>query len=213
MSRKLKILVADDEPNMREYLRELLPRLGHEVVVAESGRQLLELSLSAEPDLVITDIRMGDLDGLEAAAQINQQRPVPVILVSAYHDPDLRSWAVQEHLMAYLVKPVKQADLETAIGLAMMRFDQFQALRKETADLRQALEERKMIERAKGIIMKRLDVGEDDAFRRLRKLASNGNQRLADAARTVMAAEEVFGGMDQPPDEYPLPLGRERRGM
>ena len=101
MTRPLRIVAADDEPNMREYLKELLPRLGHQVVTAESGRQLVELCRVSAPDLVVTDIKLGDLDGLDAAAEINRERPVPVLLVSAYHDPELRargaanmSWAI-----------------------------------------------------------------------------------------------------------------------
>ncbi len=89
MKRTLKIVVADDEPNMREYLRELLPRLGHEVVPVADGRQLIEMCHLVAPDLVITDIRMGDVDGLDAAEAINRQREVPVILVSAHHDAEL----------------------------------------------------------------------------------------------------------------------------
>jgi response regulator NasT len=197
MSRNLRIAVADDERNMREYLGELLPRLGHQVVVARDGRQLLELCRAGEPDLVITDIRMGEPDGLEAAGLINQERTVPVILVSAYHDPELRARAMQQHVMAYLVKPIKQEDLESAIDLAMLRFDHFQALRKETADLKQALDDRKLIERAKGALMKRLRVDEDEAFRRLRKTASNHNWKLAEAARSVLQAEEVFALLDR----------------
>jgi len=192
MSPALKIAVADDEPYMRDYLRELLPRLGHEVVVAEGGRQLVELCRAFPPDLVVTDIKMADLDGIQAAEAINRDREVPVILVSAHHDPALRGRAMQDHVMAYLVKPVKQPDLEAAIDLARLRFGHYQALRKESNDLRQALEDRKVIERAKGAIMERLRVGEEDAFHRMRRLASERNLKLVEVARQVVAAEEVF---------------------
>ncbi len=196
MSRALRVLVADDEPNMREYLRELLPRLGHQAVVAENGRQLVELCRLGQPDLVITDIKMDGMDGLQAAAAINREREVPVILVSAHHDAELRTRAMESHIMAYLVKPVKQADLEVALELAMMRFEHFQALRREAADLRQALEDRKIIERAKGAVMRRLGLPEDEAFRRLQRLASERNHKLAEVARFVLAAEEVFASVD-----------------
>jgi response regulator NasT len=207
MNPNLRIVVADDEKSMREYLSELLPRLGHQVVVAENGRQLVELCRTAPPDLVITDIRMGDLDGLEAASLINRERPIPVILVSAYHDAELRDRAVEDHILAYLVKPVKQSDLEMAIGLAMLRFEQFRALRQEAADLRQALEDRKLIERAKGAVMRRIEVDESEAFRRLRKLASNHNRKLVQVARDVLEAEEVFQALDEG-----LPPGAMRHG-
>ena len=122
---------------------------------------------ATRPDLVITDIKMPDMDGIDAATQIYRERPIPVILVSAYHDPEFIRRAEADHILAYLVKPIKQADLEPAIALAMRRFEQFQALRKEAADLRQALEDRKVIERAKGILMKKAGLDEHDAFRRL----------------------------------------------
>ena len=94
--------------------------------------------------------------------------------------------------MAYLVKPIKQADLEPAIGIAMRRFEQFQALHKETSDLKQALKDRKVIERAKGILMKKTGLDENDAFRRLQKLASDKNRKLVDIAQTILTAEEAF---------------------
>jgi len=195
---RLRIAVADDERPVREFMQELLTRLGHHVVaVAESGRELVEKCAAAAPDLVITDIRMGEPDGLEAAASLNRERPVPVILVSAHHDAETRARALQEHVMAYLVKPVRQPDLEAAIDLALMRFAHFQALRKEAADLRQALDDRKLIERAKGILMRRLRVDEGEAFRRLRKLSSDENRKLIETARTVVASDLVFHELDR----------------
>ena len=168
MSRSLKIAIADDELDMRDYFQQILPLLGHHVIaVARDGRELVELCAATRPDLVITDIKMPDMDGIEAATRIYQNAPVPVILVSAFHDPEFISRAEADHILAYLVKPIKQADLEPAIGIAMRRFEQFQALRKETSDLKQALEDRKLIEKAKGILMKKAGLDEHDAFRRL----------------------------------------------
>ena len=151
----LRIAVADDEPDMQEYFEKILPRLGHEVVsVAENGRQLVEHCRTLQPDLVITDIKMPEMDGIEAAEAIFHDRAVPVILVSAHHDTRLIDRAESNHILAYLVKPIKQADLEPAISIAVRRFRQFQAVHEEAASLRQALEDRKVIERAKGILMK-----------------------------------------------------------
>jgi two-component system, response regulator PdtaR len=197
MTASLRIAVADDERDMREYLQEVLPRLGHQVVAAaDSGRQLVEQCRTAAPDLLITDIRMDGLDGIEAAAAVNRASPVPVILVSAHHDEELLARAKDDHVLAYLVKPVKEPDLKAAIAVAMQRFRQFQAVTKEAADMRQALEDRKLIERAKGAIMRRAHLAEDEAFRRLRKLASQRNLKLVDMARSVLAAEEVFHHLD-----------------
>jgi response regulator NasT len=193
MTRPLRIVVADDEPDMRDYFRKILPRLGHQVLAAaETGRDLVELCRKAEPDLVITDIKMPDMDGIDAASQIYQEGPVPVILVSAYHDPELIARAEADHILGYLVKPIKQSDLEPTIALAMRRFEQFEALRKEAADLRQALEDRKVIERAKGLLMKKVGLDEQEAFRRLQKLAMDGNRKMVEVAHMVITAEEAF---------------------
>jgi response regulator NasT len=191
MSHPLRIVVADDEPDMREYFRKLLPRLGHQVLaLAETGRALVECCRASPPDLVITDIKMPDMDGIDAAMQIYRERPVPVILVSAYHDAELIQRAEADHIMGYLVKPIKQADLEPVIALTMRRFDQFQELRKEAADLRQALEDRKVIERAKGFLMKRGPMDEHEAYRRLQKLASERSRKMVEIAQMILVAED-----------------------
>ena len=196
--RRLRVAVADDERDTREYLQEVLPRLGHEVVaVAANGKQLVEQCHTLAPDLVVTDIKMPDLDGLEVATLVNRQRPTAVILLSAHHDETLLSRLAATPVMGYLVKPIQEPDLKTAIALAMPRFQQFQALAKEAADLRQALEDRKLIEKAKGIVMKRLRVEEDEAFRRLRKMASDHNLKLAEAAQQVVAADDIFRRLDR----------------
>ena len=194
MTRSLKIAVADDELDMRDYFQQILPLLGHQVVaVAQTGRELVALCATIHPDLVITDIKMPDMDGIDAATQLYRDGPVPVILVSAYHDPEFIRRAEADHILAYLVKPIKQADLEPAIAIAMRRFEQFQALRKEATDLKQALEDRKVIEKAKGILMKKANLDEHDAFRRLQKLASDKNRKLIEIAQMILTAEEAFG--------------------
>jgi two-component system, response regulator PdtaR len=193
MTRSLKIAVADDERDMRDYFQQILPLLGHQVVaVAQTGRELVALCATTHPDLVITDIKMPDMDGIDAATQLYRHAPVPVILVSAYHDPEFIRRAEADHILAYLVKPIKQADLEPAIGIAMRRFEQFEALRKETSDLKQALEDRKVIEKAKGILMKKAGLDEHDAFRRLQRLASDKNRKLIEIAQIILTAEEAL---------------------
>jgi two-component system, response regulator PdtaR len=195
MSQPMRIVVADDEPDMRDYFLKILPRLGHQVLAAaQNGRELLEQVRALHPDLVITDIKMPDMDGIDAATQIYRDYPVPVILVSAYHEPQLIDRAEADHIMAYLVKPIKQADLQPTISLAQRRFEQFQALRHEAQDLRQALEDRKLIERAKGLLMKKTKLDEQESFRRLQKLASEKNLKLAQLARMIITADEVIGG-------------------
>ena len=178
---------------MRDYFQQILPLFGHKVVgAARTGRELVELCAAAQPDLAITDIEMPDMDGIDAAAEIYRQRPIPVILVSAFHEPEFIRRAEADHILAYLVKPIKQADLEPAIRSRMRRFEQFQALRKETTDLKKALEDRKVIEKAKGVLMKKTGLDEHDAFRRLQKLASDKNRKLVDIAQIILTAEEAL---------------------
>jgi len=193
MKKALRIAVADDERDVREYLQEALPRLGYEVAgVAETGRELTEKVRATRPDLVIADIKMPDMDGIEASMAFNKDQQIPVILVSAYHDAETLTRIGADHIMGYLVKPISEPDLKTAITLAMARFQHFQMLAKEASDLRQALEDRKLVEKAKGIVMKRLNVGEEEAFRRMRKHASDHNLKLAEVSRRIITAEEVF---------------------
>ena len=193
MNQPLRIAVADDEPDMRDYFAKILPRLGHQVVaLARDGRELVEQCRAVRPDLVLTDIKMPEMDGIDAAIALYRDTPLPVVLVSAYHDSELVQRAEADHIMGYLVKPIKQADLGPVIALAMRRFEQFQELRKEASDLRQALEDRKLIERAKGILMKKVGLDEQEAFRRLQKLAMDSNRKLIDVAQMVLTAEEAF---------------------
>jgi two-component system, response regulator PdtaR len=193
MNTPLRIAVADDETDMQEYFEKILPRLGYEVVaVASTGRELVEHCRVLRPDLVITDIKMPDMDGIEAAEQLSADGPIPVILASAHHSAELIERAAGDHIMAYLVKPIKQADLEPTISLAMRRFRQFQTVQKEANDLRQALEDRKIIERAKGILMKRAGLDEQGAFERLQRVSSDHHKKLIETARSFVIADQAF---------------------
>ncbi len=194
----LRVAVADDERDMRLFFQELLPYMGHQVVVnAETGRQLVEQCRAARPDVLITDIMMPDMDGIEAAALINREREIPTVLVSAYQEAELLARSGAEHIMAYLVKPVKPADLQAALTLAVMRFEQYQRVRAEAASLRQALEDRKLIEQAKGIVMRRLRLEEAEAYQRMRKLSSKHNWKLIDLARRLLEADAVFKALEE----------------
>ncbi len=137
MTDGLRITIADDEPEMRDFLQKVLPRLGHTVIaVAENGKQLVESVRREQPDLVITDIKMPELDGIEACGQIAKERSVPAILISAYHDPALITRAEADHVFAYLVKPIGIADLQPAIAIAMRRFQELRAVQTEAEELR-----------------------------------------------------------------------------
>jgi len=192
MPESLRISIADDEPRMRDFLWKSLERMGHMVVSgARTGRELIDQCRQHQPELVITDIKMPDMDGIEAADEIYGFHPVPIILISAFHDDEMVQRASRKHILAYLVKPIKDTDLGPAITVARERFQEFETLRVEASDLKQALEDRKTIERAKGILMKRTGLAEPEAFRRLQRLASSKSQKLVEIARMIVTAEEA----------------------
>lgn len=193
----MRIAFADDDAQTRDYFVEALARLGHEAVAVSTGRQLVELCRASAPDLIITDVIMPDTTGIEAACELSKHREVPVILVTGRDPVELLGQDVVDHVMAYLIKPVSEAQLAVAIPLAVRRFDHYMAVREEAASLRQALEDRKVVERAKGALMRRLGVDEEGAYRRLRERASATNRKVVEAAREALAAEETlcaFGG-------------------
>jgi response regulator NasT len=193
MKRGLRIAVADDETLIRRYFQDVLPDMGHEVVaVAENGARLVELCRQTNPELVVSDIRMPEMDGIEAALEINQHRPTPIVLVSAFHDEDLIDRAEISQVMAYLIKPIGRGDLETAIAIAHRRFQQIQSLEQEATKLRQSLEDRKVIEKAKGMLMKATGWGEEETFRRMQQLACDRNEKLVEIARQIMSAGAVL---------------------
>lgn len=193
MNRSLSIVIADDEPRMREFFCKTLERLGHQVVAeAASGHDLIVACRENVPDLVITDIQMPDMDGIDAAAALATDQAIPIILVSAFHDAQFIERARQNHILAYLIKPITDTDLQPAIAIAMSRFQEFQTLRRETSDLKQALEDRKLIERAKGILMKQTGLEEPEAFRRLQKISSSKSVKLVEIARTIVTADEAM---------------------
>ena len=189
----LRILIADDESIRLLSLRAQLVALGHKVVAeASNGEEAVALAASTQPDLAIIDIRMPVVDGIAAAQRITEARPIPIILLTAYSEAELVERAAQANIATYLMKPVSEEDLMPAITLALIRFRQFQALHREVADLREALEARKLIERAKGILMRRLDLSEEEAFQRLQRQSQNTNRRLAQVAEAIIMADQMM---------------------
>jgi len=190
---RLRILIADDEAIRVMTLRTQLRALGFDVVAeATNGREAVELAERHHPDLAILDIKMPELDGIAAAREITARGPIPVILLTAYSEPELVERATEAGVFAYLVKPVSEEDLLPTILLARARFEEFRLLQKEVADLREALEARKVIERAKGILMKRLGISEAEAFRRMQVQSQKENKKLVEIARAIVTAHGVL---------------------
>ncbi|HWB11750.1 MAG TPA: ANTAR domain-containing protein [Pirellulales bacterium] len=192
---RLRVAIADDDPEIRRTVAAMLRGLGHEVVFAgATGRELVNHCLAETPDLVMTDIEMPDMDGLDAAMAIYERSPAPIIVLTAFCRPELIERAEHNHILGYLMKPATQSQIEAGIAMAVRRHQEFEALRKEAADLRQSLADRKVIERAKGLLMKHLGVDEPEAFRRLQKFASNKNKKLVEIAETIVTASEALNG-------------------
>ncbi|HEX4588759.1 MAG TPA: ANTAR domain-containing protein [Gemmataceae bacterium] len=197
MSQALRIAVGDVERETREFLERRLPRLGHTVVsVAETGRDLVEHCRLHRPDLVVVGVRQPWAEGLRAVANLFLDREVPVIACTERADEGWAEQAFAAGVFAHLFKPVTEREVGPAIDAAWLRWQQFQTLWQEAADLKQALEDRKVVERAKGAVMRRVGVQEYEAFRRLRKMASDGNLKLVEVARRVLAAEDTFRALD-----------------
>jgi response regulator NasT len=195
MKRALRIVVADDEADVRDYFAEILPDMGHTVVgVAATGAALVEQCRATDPDLIITDVRMPDGDGIAAVKTYTAERFVPAVLVTAFTDEAILDQARDAQVFAYLVKPIGRPQLESAITIAWQRYEEFLNLQQEATNLRQALADRKLIERAKGILMKQAALDEEAAFKRLQKLSRDENKKLADIAQMIITAQRAFGG-------------------
>ena len=192
MIESLRIAVADDDKAMCFYYERTIPLIGHQVIaMCENGHSLVAACREDRPDLIVSDIQMPQLDGISAVTEICRNEPLPVILVSARDANQLPKRVLGEHVLTNLIKPIKRADLQRGITLTMQRFRQFQALRQEARDLRQAWRDRKVVEQAKEILMKRGTLDEQAAFGRLQGLASEQNLKLVMTARQLVAAQNV----------------------
>ena len=169
-------------------LVELLKRAGFEVIgQAHDGEEAVWLAHELEPDLAIMDVKMPKLDGIEAARKILDERPIPIVMLTAYGQQELVSRAIEAGVFGYLVKPFRESDLLPAIHTARARFDELSALREEAESLSEALEARKIIERAKGLLMAKEGLSEEDAFARLRKASQVSQRPLKVIAEAVVA--------------------------
>ncbi len=191
--KNLRILIADDESLRLMSLHAQLEKLGHRIVgEASDGGTAVQLAREFKPDLAILDIKMPEKDGIDAAQEMMKERPLPIILLTAYSEKDLAQRAAEAHVSAYLMKPISEDDLLPAIALAMSRFAEFQELKQEANDLREALETRKLVERAKGILMRRLNLSEEEAFNRLQRRSMNENKKMGEIAQAIIMADEML---------------------
>lgn len=184
----LKVLLVEDDPTARAFVREALQaQLGHQVIgEATTGPDMVRMVQQLNPDVVVFDIHLPGLNGLEALRQIYQERVVAAVAITGDRDQSLVSRASDEHVLAFLVKPVEAHQLGPALQIAWARFQELQALSSENASLKQNLENRKLIERAKGVLMKRYRWSEPEAFRRLQRAAMNQRISMVDLARNVI---------------------------
>ncbi len=184
----MRILIAEDETIIRLDLKELLERAGHEVVAeARDGLEAVDLARENSPDVAILDVKMPRLDGIEAARRILDERPIPIVMLTAYGQDELVSRAVEAGVFGYLVKPFRETDLLPAIRTARARHEELALLREEADSLAEALAARKAIERAKGLLMAKEGLSEEDAFARLRKASQVSGRPLKVIAEAVVA--------------------------
>lgn len=189
-----RILIAEDNDLVSLTLEEQLKGLGYDVIgIARTGAEAIDLAGRLSPDLILMDIRMPEVDGTEAAMRINQHHSIPIIMLTAYTDRETIRKAEVAGVLGYLVKPVVENDLPPAINIALARFRELQLLRSEVVELQESLEARKVIERAKGILMQRLGINERDAYERLRQRARDKRARMKDIAQAIIEAEELLG--------------------
>jgi response regulator NasT len=192
--RKPGVLVCEDEGLTALRLKKALANLGYEVVgEAKNGEDAVVLAEQLRPDAILMDIRMPKLDGIAATERIMRARPTAIVMITAYSERELVDAALSAGASGYLVKPVSDEQIEPALRVALNRFSELCDLQDEVADLKEALEVRKLVERAKGILMRRHQLPEDEAHRRLQKLSRDRQQSLKQTAEQVIAAAELLG--------------------
>ena len=181
-----RVLIAEDEAIIRMDLREILEEEGYDVVEAADGEEAVRLAREVRPELAILDIKMPRKDGLEAAHEISEERIAPVLILTAYSQRDLVEQAAEAGAMGYLVKPFQKHDLLPAIEIAKGRYLQLAALADEVGDLTERLETRKVIDRAKGVLMDRYKMSESDAFHFIQKAAMEQRVTMRQVAERVI---------------------------
>jgi len=191
---RVRVVIADDESTYCMDLREMLTNLGYLVVgEAGDGRSAVNLARELRPDVVLMDIKMPDMDGIEAAKVLTEERIAPVVLLTAYSQRDLVDRAKEAGVVGYLVKPLQEAELVPAIEITLSRFREFRELEKEVDSLQDQLETRKLVDRAKGILMDSQGLTESAAFRRIQKMSMNTRKSMKEIAQAIILTHEAGG--------------------
>lgn len=188
----MKILVAEDDAITLAVLSAALRRAGHVVVAAHDGDEALRLAVEEVPDALVIDEKMPGRTGLEVARHVRRERMLPVVLVTAYNDEATRASAVVAGVHGFLVKPVSGEEVIAALEVAAAAAERESTLKEDAETARRGLEERKLVERAKGVLMRQRDVSEQDAFRRIQQRARSRNLRMVDVARAILDADDVI---------------------
>ncbi len=192
-----RIIIADDESLIRLDLREMLTHLGYDVIgEAGDGRSALDLARKLQPDLVIMDIKMPDVDGISAAEELTREKIAPVVLLTAYSDQGLVDRAKEAGVVGYVVKPFRETELMPVIELSMARFEEFRSLEREVGGLKEALETRKLIERAKGVLMEVHGLREAEAFHRIRRTSMDARKSMKEVAEAILLTHEMDFGSE-----------------
>ncbi len=187
------VVIAEDNATSRRCIKNHLEALGYKVVgAASNGEEALSMVTEMDPTLVVLDYKMPKLNGIEAARAISAVKTLPIILITGHSTEELASEAIDAGVFAYIIKPVSRKHLVPAIKMALTRYDEFQALKEEVTDLKLVLESRKLIERAKGILMKRCKIDEEAAFRLLQTQSQKENRKMQEVAEMVISASKMI---------------------
>jgi AmiR/NasT family two-component response regulator len=187
-----RVIIADDEPIQRMDLKDVLTKQGYLVIgEAGDGQSAVNLARELRPDLVIMDIRMPDMDGIAAAEVLTQEKIAPVLLLTAFGDQPLVERAKQAGVVNYIVKPLRESEVAPAIEVALARYNEFRAMEDKARSLSERLEERKVIERAKGLLMKQQGLTEEEAYRKIQKASMNNRKSMREVAEAILLMNEI----------------------
>jgi two-component system, response regulator PdtaR len=188
----IRIVIAEDESVNRLDLEEELQEQGYEVVgAAADGESAVNLTRELRPDVVLMDIKMPKMDGISAAEVLTREKLAPVLLFTAYSDDDLIERARSVGVVHFVTKPWRDKDLKPAIEIALSRFNEFRAMETKVKDLEEALATRKVVEKAKGVLMEKHKLSESEAFKRIQRLSMNNRKTMREVAEAILLAEEL----------------------